>query len=368
MPTYNDSEFIATAIESLLSQSYKNFELIVVDNGSTDDTPEIVKKIAENDNRIRYLREPISGQLNALTYGTEFVRGRYVTILHSDDALSDTKALERNILALEPTDCDGVFSDLPIMNREGAGSVKVNTVKSLDYSSPATLFLRAGSNMIPDIFFVKHAAFRNVFSSYITWNMPYWLKFDETGVTTLKLKKVKPWYRYRVYGENYLRSDAGKFETVNGCLRTVLEIGQRINLPFLSIQMLLVRVLKTRIKPLSRLGSCPPENLRRMIQYVINSYFQKVPQNIYFDGLMGFYLNFPSTRTIKMRFDEETAFLGKDARVFYNMMEQRLPEIYKHALSEATNGFGTVSVLEKDYEKARNLLKFLNLLAKVQVE
>jgi glycosyltransferase involved in cell wall biosynthesis len=369
MPTYNDAKYISTTIASLLNQSYKNFELIVIDNGSTDDTPEIVKKIAENDNRVRYLREPISGQLNALTCGAKFVRGNYVTLLHSDDELLDNKALERNILALEQNDCDGVFADLLMMNKEGAVSGKVKTAKNLDDSSPATLFLRAGSNMIPDFFFVKREAFENIFSNYITWNMPYWLRFDETKVSTLKLKKVGPWYKYRIYGENYVRSNVGKFEMANGCIRTELEIGQRINLPFLGLQRLLVRVFKTRIKPFFRSGSSSPEDLLEMIKYVIKGYFQNIiPENSYFNALMGFYSNFPSERTISLRFDEEPAFLGKDTRVFYNMMQQKLPTIYEQVLGEAVSGFGAVSVSEKDYEKARNLLKFLNLSAKVQVE
>jgi len=367
MPTYNDSAFIAAAIKSLLTQTRRDFELIVID-GSTDDTPEIVREIAENDGRIRYLREPESGQLNALAYGAEFVRGRYVTILHSDDELSDNLALERNTFALEQDGGDGVFSDLPLMNKEGLPSGMVSTVNSLGDSSPATLFLRTGSNMIPDFFFVKHEAFQNVLSSYITWNMPYWLRFSGAQVSTLKLKKVEPWYRYRVYGENYLRSDVGKFETVNGCLRTVLEIGQRINVPFLSLQRILTRVLKTRVKPFFRSGSCSPEKLRGMVHNVINGYYQKIPKNIYFDGLTGFYSNFPSKRTIQLSFDEKATFLGKDSRVFYNLMGQKLPAIYEQVLGEATSGFGAVSVREEDFEKARNLLRFLNLLAKVQVE
>jgi hypothetical protein len=105
-----------------------------------------------------------------------------------------------------------------------------------------------------------------------------------------------------------------------------------------------------------------------MVNYVVNNYFQKIPQNTYFDGLLGFYSNFPSKRTIKLRLDKEAAFLGKDARVFYDLMGRKLPVIYEQVLSEAASGFGAVSVLEKDYEKARNLLKFLNILAKIQVE
>lgn len=368
MPTYNDAKYISNAIESLLNQSYKNLELIVIDNGSIDETPKIIKEFAESDSRIKYLREQRSGQLNALALGAQFIKGKYVTLLHSDDELSDNKAFERNISAIEQNNCGGVFCDLLLMNENGEVQRRIKTAESLNSSSPALLFLRAGSNIIPDFFFVKKEIFDNVLSSYITWNMPYWLKFYGTSISTLKLRKVDSWYKYRVYPENYVQSDVGKFEMTNGCLRTVVEIGQRINIPLLNLQILLTRVFKTRMKPLFKIGSSSPQHLREMVIRVINSYFGKIPQNIYFNGLLGFYSNFPSKRTIKLRFDEEAVFLGKDARVFYNMMGQKLPVIHEQVLSEAARGFGAVSVLEKDYEKARNLLKFLNLLAKIQVE
>jgi glycosyltransferase involved in cell wall biosynthesis len=368
MPTYNDAKYISNAIKSLLNQSYKNLELIVIDNGSIDETPKIIKEFAESDSRIKYLREQRSGQLNALAIGAQFIKGKYVTLLHSDDELSYNKVFERNISAIEQNNCGGVFCDLLLMNENGEVQRRIKTAESLNSSSPALLFLRAGSNIIPDFFFVKKEIFDNVLSSYITWNMPYWLKFDETSISTLKLRKVDSWYKYRVYPENYVQSDVGKFEMTNGCLRTVVEIGQRINFPLLNLQILLTRVFKTRMKPLFKIGSSSPQHLREIIMRVINGYFKKIPQNIYFNGLLGFYSNFLSKRIIKLRFDEETAFLGKDARVFYNMMGQKLPVIYEQVLSEAINGFGAVSVLKKDCEKARNLLKFLNLIAKIQVE
>lgn len=368
MPTYNDSKYASIAVKSLLNQSYKNLELIAIDNGSTDDTPKIIKEFAETDSRIKYLREQRSGQLNALALSAQFIKGKYVTLLHSDDELSDNKAFERNISAIEQNNCDGIFCELLLMNENGEVQRKTKTAKSLDSSSPALLFLRAGSNIIPDFFFVKKDAFDNVLSNYITWNMPYWLKFDETSISTLKLRKVDSWYKYRVYPENYVQSDVGKFEMANGCLRSVLEIGQRINLSLLNLQILFARIFKTRMKPLFKIGSCSPQQLREIVLHVINGYFKKPPQNIYFNGLLGFYSHFPSKRVIKLRFDGEETLFGKDARVFYNMMGQKLPMVYEHVLNEAGSGFGAVSILEKDYEKARNLLKFLNLLAKIQVE
>jgi glycosyltransferase involved in cell wall biosynthesis len=367
MPTYNDAKYISTAIASLLNQSYKNLELIVVD-GSTDETPKIVKELAAEDIRIEYLREQQSGQLNALAQGTQFINGKYVTLLHSDDGLLDKNAFKRNVSMLQQVGYDGVFSDLLLMDGQGEIQGTINLTKEINHSSPAMLFLRGGINLVPDFFFVRREAFENVLSSYITWNMPYWLRFDKTEVGTLSLKKINPWYKYRVYPENYVQSDVGRFEMSNGCIRTVLEIGKRRCFPFLTAQRLIARVLKTRTKPYFKLAPSQPKDLQDMVTYVVNSYFKKIPHNSYFNGLMGFYSNFPSTRIIKLHFDEEAGLLGKDARVFYNLMGQKLPAIYEYILDEAASGFGSVSVRQEDSQKARNLLRFLNLIAKVKVE
>jgi glycosyltransferase involved in cell wall biosynthesis len=367
MPTYNDSKYITAAIRSILKQSHKKWELIVID-GSTDDTPNIMREFT--DDRIVYLREKSSGQLNALMTGVPSIRGEYVTILHSDDELSDDKALERDASAMQNQDCDGVFSDILKMDENGTVSGRIRTVESVTASSPAILFLRGGSNIIPDFFFVKKEAFGNVLSNYITWNMPYWLKFDEAGFDVLDLKKIEPWYKYRVYSENYIRSDAGKFETLNGCLRTVVEMGQRLDIPLLRIQRLLIRALKMRLRPLFRSHPCSAKDLREMVQYVFSRYFTKIPRNLYFKGLLGFYANFPSNRTINLQFkDEDEIFLGKDARTFFNLIEKNdLPPVYQYILEEATNGFGKIAIKSEDCEKAKTTTKFLNLLAKVEAK
>ena len=54
IPTYNRAKFITNAINSVINQSYKNWELIIIDDGSTDNTAEVVRKIAKNDTRIKY--------------------------------------------------------------------------------------------------------------------------------------------------------------------------------------------------------------------------------------------------------------------------------------------------------------------------
>jgi len=369
MPTFNDAKYIGGAIESLLNQSYEKWELIVIDDGSEDNTPAIISRFV--DDRIIYLRQENSGQLNALMNGAKFLRGKFVTILHSDDEFLDRKALERNVLQLKEQDYEGIFSDLYQMNETGQIKGIARTVSFIDSFSPAILFLKGGSNITSDVFFVKRTAFQNVISIYFAWNMPYWLKFNERYVDVLRLKKVEPWYKYRVYPENYARSLVGKFETVNGCLRTVIEIGKRLSLPFLKLQRLLIRVFKTWPKPLFTFKPSPSKDLRYMIRQILHCYYGKVPRNPYFNALLGFYANFPSNRTISLRFkDSEEAFQGKDARIFFNLMEKNmLPPVLECVLEEAVKGFGKIVVTnKKDYQKAEDIMQFLNLLAPIVIE
>ena len=58
LPVYNGENFLAESIESLLGQSYEDFELIISDNASTDGTEDICRSYAQQDSRIRYIRQP----------------------------------------------------------------------------------------------------------------------------------------------------------------------------------------------------------------------------------------------------------------------------------------------------------------------
>ncbi len=87
IPTYNRVEFILLAIRSVLLQSYKNFELIVVNDGSTDETESVVATI--KDSRLRYIRIENGERGKARNTGVQLATGDYVTFLDSDDQLYD---------------------------------------------------------------------------------------------------------------------------------------------------------------------------------------------------------------------------------------------------------------------------------------
>lgn len=91
-PTYNCGKFIGETIESVLKQSYENWEMIIVDDCSTDNTKEVVKKYADNDRRIKYyLLEINSGAAVARTKAIELAIGDYIAFLDSDDLWTSNK-------------------------------------------------------------------------------------------------------------------------------------------------------------------------------------------------------------------------------------------------------------------------------------
>ena len=91
-PVYNNSEFIEQTIKSVQKQTYKNWEMIIVDDCSTDRTPELIKKISQKDDRIKYIKlENNSGAAIARNKALSESRGRFIAYLDADDLWKKNK-------------------------------------------------------------------------------------------------------------------------------------------------------------------------------------------------------------------------------------------------------------------------------------
>lgn len=93
MPAYNGEAYIQQAIESVIAQTYPNWELIVVDDGSTDSTANVVAEY--EDPRIRYTYQENHGQAAALNRGLDLAQGEYITTLDTDDWFTPDSLLDR---------------------------------------------------------------------------------------------------------------------------------------------------------------------------------------------------------------------------------------------------------------------------------
>lgn len=85
LPVYNGEEFLEEAIGSILSQTFRDFELVVVDDGSRDSTPDILARLAAEDPRLRVIRQENGGIVAALNAGLKACRGEYVARMDADD-------------------------------------------------------------------------------------------------------------------------------------------------------------------------------------------------------------------------------------------------------------------------------------------
>src|ERR1044072_1794023 len=92
IPTYNSARFLAESIQSVLGQSFRDFELIVIDDGSTDNTEAVVAAFPE---ALRYVKKANGGPAAARNFGIREARGDFIAFLDADDFwMSDKLALQ----------------------------------------------------------------------------------------------------------------------------------------------------------------------------------------------------------------------------------------------------------------------------------
>lgn len=111
VPAYNAQDTVGRCIESILTQTYQDFELILVDDGSSDDTPKILDEYAQKNTRIRVIHKANSGVSDARNHGLAQARGEYIQFLDADDWITPD-ATRLFVRAMEDTPgCDMVIAD-----------------------------------------------------------------------------------------------------------------------------------------------------------------------------------------------------------------------------------------------------------------
>jgi glycosyltransferase involved in cell wall biosynthesis len=116
MPVYNGENYLRLAIESVLNQTFQDLEIILIDDGSKDSTPEIAQSY---DDRVRYIRQENAGVPTAVNHGIRLARGRYFAWLSHDDLWAPEK-LSEQLRALQHVDGPAVcYTDAKWVDGEG---------------------------------------------------------------------------------------------------------------------------------------------------------------------------------------------------------------------------------------------------------
>jgi glycosyltransferase involved in cell wall biosynthesis len=116
LPVYNGERYLGLAVESVLAQTLRDFELIVIDDGSRDSTPEIARSYGA---RLRYVRQENTGVAGAVNHGLRLAAGRYISWLSHDDLFLPEK-LERQVAALGRVGAPAVcYTDVEMIDSAG---------------------------------------------------------------------------------------------------------------------------------------------------------------------------------------------------------------------------------------------------------
>jgi len=195
--TYNRAHLVKRAIASVLIQSYRNWELIIIDDGSTDNTESVLMPMVKSDPRIAYLRHPNKGLARSRNVGIGLADGEYITFLDSDDEYREEHLAHR----------------VPLMGKKPSAALLYG---GIEYVGPKE------KQFVPDArhpgkkihlskcyasgtFFARAATFRKLKGFR---NIPFAEDYDL--IRRLRKRKLKivrvdePTYRYHVDSDNRL--------------------------------------------------------------------------------------------------------------------------------------------------------------------
>lgn len=179
IPAYNQGHYLDKAIQSVLDQTYQNFEIIVVDDGSTDNTADVAQSFS--DPRIRYIYQENSGLSAARNTGIHRATGEYISFLDSDDLFLPEK-LELLVSKLEDAPELGLVAGQAILIDENGQSLGEVFNKKLPKDPTRLLLanpLHVGSVMLRREWQETAGFFDETLRSYEDWDM--WLRLARAG-------------------------------------------------------------------------------------------------------------------------------------------------------------------------------------------
>lgn len=197
IPCYNYGHLISETIESVINQTYSNWECIIVDDGSSDNTREVVQAFLSSDPRIHYIYQSNKGLAGARNTGLRVSKGDYIQLLDADDILPRQK-IEVHINFLEKnSSTDLVFSDVYMFEKtlSNLGSAVKLILKAKSLSGKGEVII---DNLLDDNMFLVHCA---LFRAPIISDIGY---FNEKMITC---EDWNFWFRMAVVGKQFYYMD-----------------------------------------------------------------------------------------------------------------------------------------------------------------
>lgn len=185
MSVYNSAKQLNATIKSILQQTFADFEFIIVNDGSTDDSREILEKFAAGDPRIRLFNQPNRGLTHALIFACQQANGRYIARQDAGDRSTPERLKTQLAYLTAHQDCAAVFSHYNTVDELGhtiyehtPGNSAVQSAIQIDDHHIATPS-HHGTVMFSKTCYLKAGGYRREF--HFTQDLDLWIRMSEHG-------------------------------------------------------------------------------------------------------------------------------------------------------------------------------------------
>ncbi len=196
MPMHNSDKYVGKAIESVMGQTYPHWELLVVDDGSTDRSCEVVRAYAQRDERIHLLinDNPVGMPYAPRNYGIQRAKGRFIAFLDSDDIWLREKLAQQIPIFFHDNATAVVFCDYEKISEDGKRSARLITApRKTSYRQ--MLYGNVIGNLT-GIFDVRKVG-KNYFTDVHHEDYAFWLSVLKSGYIARNTQTVGALYRMR---------------------------------------------------------------------------------------------------------------------------------------------------------------------------
>ena len=379
IPAYNSAKTIVEALESIKNQTYQNWEIILINDGSQDETEEILRRYLGNTKlSLKYTKQTHHNYFKAIRHGLKYASGEIIFVLDADKILFNQNVFYRAVSTILGEKCDGMFVGIRAMYQRLKDG-KFHLVRPY-YRNEVSLIKTAlglGKNIYTNYAFWRREIFEtSVYENYLINGMPVWYNAENN----LGLRVVNGNFvglKYRVskkvnLGDNSLKQNNSKtlFELSTN-LRTLHHIVSRINVPAYSTQATLYNLIN-RLHIVSLYPSIFKQgqtSLKEITPLVVKNIKDSELDNVYLKTIVDFSNNFDPQKTAKIVIPKGTKiYWGTEIDEFSNKLSKNmLDQFYYDLMKIISQGTTIYKIKKDDQKKLEQILDFFTIRDYVRI-
>lgn len=379
IPAYNSAKTIVEALESIKNQTYQNWEIILINDGSQDETEEILRRYLGNTKlSLKYTKQTHHNYFKAIRHGLKYASGEIIFVLDAGKILFNQNVFYRAVSTILGEKCDGMFVGIRAMYQRLKDG-KFHLVRPY-YRNEVSLIKTAlglGKNIYTNYAFWRREIFEtSVYENYLINGMPVWYNAENN----LGLRVVNGNFvglKYRVskkvnLGDNSLKQNNSKtlFELSTN-LRTLHHIVSRINVPAYSTQATLYNLIN-RLHIASLYPSIFKQgqtSLKEITPLVVKNIKDSELDNVYLKTIVDFSNNFDPQKTAKIVIPKGTKiYWGTGIDEFSNKLSKNmLDQFYYDLMKIISQGTTIYKIKKDDQKKLEQILEFFTIRDYVKI-